>query len=793
MGFKKRSLINKDEKDSDKQRFIDAIPAGELRKSQIITTFGPGAIVDLEKFSGIIASAHYWEQAYKEQYGNIPENAKIHDKNLEHLLGVRYFLAPKTEDTDNPFGNYKPSKDVIAYRFPYIHFCPNCGRLGTYWELGDGSCDYLTCRHCGKKYRLVPSRFVIACVNGHIEDFPFNWWVHRGKNPENHKLKVRFDNASGGLESIIIHCDTCGKERSMDGCMTAKNLAGYLCKGKRPWGGKTKKVWEDGCKAPMHTLQRSASNVYYSVLRSALTIPEYRDQFYQILDDHPDICNKYDIFKNLPDEQLRMILEMTDLGQYIENHDLTMPEIKEKMDNYSPAANTYKDLSYEKLRENEYDALCGDDTDDEYFRTEATEVPKEFTSFFKKIVKVHKLREVMALVGFRRVLSLDPTDENNKESGELKDFDFGRHPKGYIEPSIEPVDWLPGINLYGEGIFFQINADTLEEWEKQVHGHYNDMYNRIPTGSSMRKIFSDQYVCLHTLSHLLIRQIVQECGYAEASIKERIYSTYPNRDKQMAGILLYTSSSAADGSMGGLVRMADTDIIDKVFRNMIDAARWCSSDPLCIESTAQGFNSLNYAACHACALLPETCCESFNCLLDRAAVIGRHDKDCDFHGFLENINSNSLNEEVLSKDKTESDSVDPMGNILDFSFDDKGTIFSAASHDDYNSMIWDTIFYCCVDTTEAGKREKKLIQKIKTKMEGRFVNEDIYRTPVMVPDGNSDRGFQCTLCWPEKKVLYFSSDLEEAYHLACHCPNWQCFYGGDTNFPFNKFIKLIGE
>lgn len=134
--------------------------------------------------------------------------------------------------------------------------------------------------------------------------------------------------------------------------------------------------------------------------------------------------------------------------------------------------------------------------------------------------------------------------------------------------------------------------------------------------------FSPRYVLLHTLSHLLIRQLSIECGYSGASIKERIYSSYKGSQQPMAGILLYTSASDSDGSLGGLVRKGLIEPIETIFRNMLQEASWCSSDPICIESRAQGFDSLNYAACHACTLLPETSCEMRNCLLDRAAVTG---------------------------------------------------------------------------------------------------------------------------------------------------------------------------
>ena len=633
MGFNKNKMTLKhtsSTKAADDAMKNLPILAGEMRKSQIITTFGPGAVVDFQDFSGIIASAHYWTNVYKN--GIVPKNVKIHDRNLEHLLGVKYFLSPKTKE-ENIYSNKRnPTKDVIAYRFPYMHYCPNCGKLDVYWRLGDPKNELKTCRHCGKKFKIIPSRFLVACINGHIEDFPFNWWVHRGQTPSDHHLSIRFNNSTGGMDSIIIHCDTCHKERTMDGCMSAKALAGYKCKGKRPWGGRSREINEDGCEASMHTVLHGASNVYYPVLRSALTIPEVRDPLYVILDDNPDIISNYQNIKNLDDNVQRSFFSINEkLKEYLKTHSFI--ELKDKINQYTSTTNT--DYSYEQLREDEYDALCLGNYDDKDFHIEESEVPKSFTPFFEKIVKGRRLHEVLALVGFHRVLSLDLSEGENQEQGELSKFDFLRHPKGYIEPSVKDIDWLPGINMNGEGVFFKLNTKTLDKWLSTVNDRYKDMQERIPETSFMNKYFSPQYVLLHTLSHLLIKQIVKECGYSEASIKERIYSTYPDRTKQMAGILLYTTSTASDGSLGGLVRMAAPDIIEKVFRNMLDEAQWCSSDPLCLESTAQGFNSLNYAACHACALLSETCCESFNCLLDRVAIVGRHDKECNFNGFFE--------------------------------------------------------------------------------------------------------------------------------------------------------------
>ncbi len=781
MAFSKRPLKSKSLAATEEKSIRD-VAAGELRKSSIITTFGPGAVVDFEKFSGIIASADSWEKAYKNSnpQRQIPESAKIHDRNLEHLLGVRYFLAPKTEDTGIKPKNHKLAKDMFAYRFPYMHFCPNCWRLDVYWKLGSADDDFITCRHCGKKkHRLISSRFVVACINGHIEDFPFNWWVHRGKTQLDHKLKIHFNNTSGGLDSIVIHCDTCGKERSMEGCMSAKALSGYKCSGKRPWGGKSSDVWENDCAAGMHALQRGAANVYYSVIRSALTTPECRDPFYQLLDDYPNLLNVYQQLKKIPEAMTVALGAMNpEMKAYLDKYGISV--VKEKIEKYRALGEAgAEEYTYEKLREDEYDAFCNGNYEDKNFHIEASNVPDAFKPFFEKIVQVNKLREVMALVGFRRVLSLDPTDENNQETETLKEFNRELHTKGYIEPSIKETEWLPGINLYGEGIFLQLNMETLSKWADMIRnsGRYRVMYERIPVGSAMQKVFSEQYVLLHTLSHLLIRQITQECGYSEASIKERIYSTYPERVKPMAGILLYTSSMAADGSLGGLVRMAETDIIEKVLRNMINQAKWCSSDPLCIESMAQGFNSLNYAACHACTLLPETCCESFNCLLDRVTVVGRHDEEENISGFFELGDLSREDDDILVKRARTS------GSLICVK---KGMLLSGG---DFNETVWDNILDMCDDTPE-GNLEKKLICKIERGLQGKPLQDEIYDDCRMKSDDKEDI-LACTLCWPKKKILYFGSSQESDYHMACKFKEWHSFWGGDPDFPLRRFIGLI--
>ena len=95
----------------------------------------------------------------------------------------------------------------------------------------------------------------------------------------------------------------------------------------------------------------------------------------------------------------------------------------------------------------------------------------------------------------------------------------------------------------------------------------------------------------------------------------------------MAGVLIYTAAGDSDGTLGGLVRMANPEYFNDLVVDAINKARWCSADPVCMElgqSSGQGPMSCNLAACHNCALLPETACEEFNRFLDRTMVVGTH-------------------------------------------------------------------------------------------------------------------------------------------------------------------------
>lgn len=231
---------------------------------------------------------------------------------------------------------------------------------------------------------------------------------------------------------------------------------------------------------------------------------------------------------------------------------------------------------------------------------------------FSRISLVHKLRETRAFVGFSRIFPQDNLTDKQRTRLIAK----------------EKKDWLPAVIVRGEGIFLQINEARLSAWEKQ---HSSQLDERLAT---LQTVYDDvrvrrnqdprpitpRFVLLHTLAHLLINQLVYECGYGSASLRERLYCA--DGEHPMAGILVYTAAGDSEGTMGGLVRMGKPGKLETVMKRAIENANWCSTDPVCIESPGQGPDNCNLAACHSCALLPETSCEEQNRLLDRGVVVG---------------------------------------------------------------------------------------------------------------------------------------------------------------------------
>ncbi len=432
---------------------------------------------------------------------------------------------------------------------------------------------------------------------------------------------MRAGRSSAGLTGIVVECK-CGQFRSLGGIFDFKENGGALhrmgcdCAGLRPWLGE----WENpkGCGEFLQVVQRGASNTYFPHVVSSIYLPLWAEDaasgVVKALEDprvwgplssglvdgkiSADRCDMVASMRNLDPEELRVAAQR-------------------KLDGI-PGASTLRSQSEEDFRRSEYEALKNErgapQSDLLVKRASLEEYDSAVAARFSHLALVHKLRETRALAGFTRILPPD----GNLASDRLRELK--RDPR---------IDWLPATIVRGEGIFFEFDAERLDAWiaatpaiAERIGGlsaHYNE--RRIKNGQEQRPIHA-KFALMHTFAHVLINQLAFECGYGSASLRERIYCEFTDAEHPMSGVLIYTASGDSEGSMGGLVRQGQPGTFENIVLRAIQRAAWCSSDPVCIESAGQGADNSNLAACHGCALLPETSCEEGNRLLDRAMLTG---------------------------------------------------------------------------------------------------------------------------------------------------------------------------
>lgn len=568
---------------------------GKVRQSQAITTFGIGSMVDFIDHTVMIRGLDDWDWWRDDKF-------IIHNASLENLLGVRYFVKPKTSFKE--FAWEKEKADIPAEVFPKWLYCPRCQTLQRAskknFDHGKFKC---YSQKCKGRSLLLPSRFVLVCPNGHIEDFPYHWWVHeaQGKtcNCEDPSFRMYYAGNKTDMDSLFVECGSCGVRRSMKGISSKTAFSKYPCTGQRPWLGDRVECrgYED--KKFMQMRIRNESSVYFPCTVSALTIPPWSSKVAKEL-------SKYIGVMNLDESNKRLIVQLA-RSKFPHMNETDIRSVLDKLLDGNKDTGSMQDIM-----EDEYSAILSDgggmESDD--FVTHDENVPDEYSHIIERVIAVDRLTEITAMVGFSRLTS---------------NFGIG-------DPNLAPLaktkkDWLPGIEQKGEGVFIKFNQEILDRWSREYGKYYSEMEKRLRDSFFTNERFSPQYVFLHTFSHLFIRELSNMCGYSSASIKERVYSTYQDSEKQMSGILIYTSTSDSDGSLGGLTAQAKSINFDHILKSMLERSRWCSSDPLCYCSKEQGSMSLNYAACFACTLLPETSCEFRNVLLDRCAVVGRPDDE----------------------------------------------------------------------------------------------------------------------------------------------------------------------
>ena len=554
---------------------------GELQRSRLLSGSGIGAIHDALDYSVVIAGQQAW---------NLRNTEIVREERLQNKLGISFLRQPVVK-ADIP--------TIPAYRFPEWVFCPQCKFLRSIWQLSDPK--EKKCAVCGAHY--LPARFVVACEKEHITDFPWSWCVHRGSPCDRPKLKLSSTGKTTSLAGITVSCENenCdAAPRTLEGIFGRRALSGYRCSGRRPWLGPGSSG-EDCDEIPM-VLQRGSASVYFPQTESAISIPPFSERI------HIFLRERKVTLEWIPSELLGKYLE-GELKQ--SGEDFRLEDLVEAAKKINDSDDW--DERGSNLRLEEYDALRHPNAMDpkSEFAAEEGTVPADFRAKIARIILVRRLREVRVLTGFSRL----------KPGGEPAPL------------STRTEKWLPAMEMKGEGIFLELDDRALADWIsklrppslKRIGLIEKNRTRALSSGPRMTdgQTVGPEFLLIHTLAHLLIQQLILDSGYSTASLRERLYiNDGSNGSPRMSGLLIYTATSDSEGSLGGLVRQGMESRFNKVIHRALARARWCSNDPLCMESEGQGHNSLNLAACHSCCLLPETSCEYRNSFLDRGVVIG---------------------------------------------------------------------------------------------------------------------------------------------------------------------------
>lgn len=599
----------------------DSLPlrVGELRPSQLVWSYGVGALVDLPHIAVIVRGLDDWNPEYSDP---LTEERLL--ANVRKVLGpqVRRLLSvPVAPQSDTPYDPFSPDAriGVPVSSFPEWLRCPFCGLLAPIdtglfvLQRNPYRPDRIKYVHenCNKAHSpdAVPARFLVACRDGHLDDFPWRYFVHRGAAGCNGQLRFFERGASLETANLWVRCTGCDSARSMIDAFERESGALPACRGRHPHlreaGGE--------CDQPLRTILLGASNGWFPVTMSVLSVPTHASQLAQLVEENWGVLTVV-----TSDEVLRALRSLGQLKEFAGHTDEEMMEAigaKRARDEGAEFAESEEvDLKGPEWRafSNPDPQLQGRD-----FLLETVEVPSGYEGILSRVVLAQRLREVNALIGFTRV---EPPDEPRPDEEGPE-----RAPLASGAPT-----WLPATEVKGEGVFLAFDSGCLSDWlgRSSVRDRERALLEGHERWRAARRLSPDAtsfpgvlFAMLHTLSHALIREFAIECGYGAASIRERIYASPHGEGTGMAGIMLYTAAPDSEGTLGGLVGLGRPSNLGRLLDQALERARLCSSDPLCAEHKPGTDRSLHGAACHACLFAAETSCEIGNRYLDRALLV----------------------------------------------------------------------------------------------------------------------------------------------------------------------------
>lgn len=582
-----------------------ARPHGQIRQSQMITTFGPGAMLDLPNHSVLVGGLEYWSQG-----GDEIQEPRLANK-LRTLLGVHELkLKSPPPDQDDPTS---PQTGVTAWQFPEWFITQDVeggGQANVRSRLLVHRKALIKGKFVDadkKRRSVVPVRFVRACRAGHINDIDWYGFVHQSNDSCKRQLMIEERGTSADLSEVWVRCE-CGADRAMSDAAAVGALG--TCNGARPWLGQ---YAHESCGDLYRLLIRTASNAYFPQLLSVISLPD-RDE----------------VVSKAVDRVWQNFLEYVETIEELKAERTKKPPVKAALEGLGDSE-VFAEISARRgtgtveiksVKQAELETLIStkeeignDRPGGDFFARSLPRVlwDKPWMSHIERITLVHRLREVVALAGFTRFEAAAPDVEGELDVG-VRRASIARE-----------VTWLPAVENRGEGVFLQFKKTSVNSWlaKPQVKAREAkamagfERWAKDHPGTN-RKCPPIAYTMLHSFSHMLITAVALECGYPASAIRERIYAI-PNVGY---GLLLYTGTSDAEGTLGGLVEVGRR--LHEHVRAALELSELCSNDPVCAEHdpvSQHESRNLHGAACHGCLLIAETSCEQHNDFLDRSLVV----------------------------------------------------------------------------------------------------------------------------------------------------------------------------
>jgi hypothetical protein len=599
-----------------------SLVVGDVRPSQLLWTYGPGALVDLPNLSVVTMGLDRWE---------IHRCPPIEEARL--LEAVRRVLGQQVERLrmppiikDENASPFTPEGKIgVPVRpFPRWLRCVRCGLLAEFdsglftikenpYRPDQTHFIHTSCEK-GAHSDAVPARFLLACRNGHLDDFPWHWFVHGGSSSCKGTLRFFERGASLQTENLWVKCDACGSARSLVHAFGEKAKDNIpACRGRHPHLD----VYNENCDQPARAVLLGATNSWFPITLSVLAIPHTGDSLSQIVADGWKYLEKAksEVHVEIIQETLKDGGLLPGIEKFIAR-DLWTAIEKRK----SGAAQA-EVVGTDDIKRPEWKVLTHPNppTDWPHFLSERVPAPSKYQQTIPEVLLLKRLREVNALIGYTRVEASEETDDPDE-----------RPPMADLCRGVP--DWIPATEVHGEGIFLRFLESMVAKWENRTevlaretmlkagHAGWRNARKLEPA----KGFPGIRYAMLHTFSHLLIRELSLECGYNAASIRERIYANAEG-DDPMAGVLLYTAAADSDGTLGGLIELGKPDNLGRLIQQAVHRASVCSSDPLCSEHDPEKDRTLHAASCHACAFVAETSCERSNRYLDRSLLIPTFD------------------------------------------------------------------------------------------------------------------------------------------------------------------------